>query len=134
MANFEPVSRNSYFKVRDNEEFKKLINKILPDAAVWEDKVGRVAFGGHEDITQYYDADIDDKVDIKDVIAPLLCEGEACIITLIGYEKLRYLVASCLVITKDTAKWIDAQEIAISTARKILNVNTKIKKNFEMTY
>jgi hypothetical protein len=102
LANYNAYSRTNYFRVKDElakEVLKNLIAQIK-DAELWEDEEdGTVAFGGYCSITEYYDNDKEDYVQTFKTIQSLLPDGEVCVLTEVGHEKLRYLVGISWMIT-----------------------------------
>lgn len=97
MANYIPVWRSNYFKVKDDDAFKAWLETVPYCDATQEEK-GWVLL--QDDIGEMgipafrYDEETDEDIefDLLDEIYPHLQEGEICIVQEIGFEKLRYLV------------------------------------------
>ena len=80
-------------------------------------------YGTATEVVDFDDYDYDD-LDYDEFIQMLqkhLVEGDAIILTEIGFEKLRYLVSVTSVITKEEVKTIDSIYEGIKAARKMLN-------------
>ena len=50
-----------------------------------------------------------------------MCENDAILIFEVGYEKLRYVVGCCTVITSTDMQCVDIQHQAVALAAKLLN-------------
>ena len=133
MANYYVTGRTNYFKVNDVEKLKKLAAKIPTEdgeAIVIEGDKNTYAIAGFGVLSQYYDEELDDFVDIHEKIQELLPDGEACIIIEIGNEKLTYLNAAADIITNKKVVCINLYQYASQMARKLLDDD---KKEFKYT-
>ena len=146
MANYYGMTRTNYFHVNNPEALRELIKKVVGDEndiELWEDKdkFGKpiFAFGGYASIEGIHpidnknnDADQDDEDDdnynydepdydlFVSELQKLIVDGEAIIITEVGAEKLRYLTAYSVVITKNDAQNVDLERQAIKKAGEML--------------
>lgn len=142
MANYMPVSRTNYFKVKNLTEFHNAMSKIVAnDLEVWEKEIDGetyVAFGGFDSFIDVYiwneeneDGMEEGTVDIATIIQPHLADGEGCIILESGYEKLRYIVGSAYIITQEKTEYVDLEQVAIKKTMEMLGVK---EKKFYTTY
>ena len=112
MANFYASARTNYFKVKDNEAFLNALENI-PDIEVCRQHIppynaeGIVPkdfdYGGYAILvadgdyggfpSQFYDDenDVEIEIDLADLIAEHLVDGEVAILMECGAEKLRYV-------------------------------------------
>ena len=134
MANFEAVSRTNYFGVKDRgaffEELKKLSFEDI-DIFEKEDDSDKIAVGGYCDLTTPYDDYEDECVELEKIIQKHIKEDDACIFTVSGNEKLRYVCAYSSVVTAKGIKHIDAPTIALKHAAEMLGVE---KFETQMTF
>lgn len=134
MANFNAVSRTNYFGVKDRGEFFKDLKKLsFDDIDVFEkeDDSDKIALGGYCDITTPYDEYEDETVELEKVVQKHIKEDDACIFTVSGYEKLRYVCAYSSVVTAKEIRHIDAPAIALKYAAEMLNID---KFETQMTF
>lgn len=139
MSNYYGITKTNYFHVNDPEEFKKLMRRVVSDDGdidLWEakDKDGNpiFAFGGYSSISGVYpiknnnDDSEDEDYDEADYdlftseLQKMIVDGEAIIITEIGHEKLRYLTAYAVVITKDDCQYVNLERRAAVKAKDML--------------
>lgn len=134
MANYESCIRTNYFHVNDPEGFKKYMRRVYgteDSVELWEeqDAEGKPVFGfgtmggiggvnpEDENAEEVEDSDYDAVInDLQTFVA----DGDAIIILECGHEKLRYIVGSALVITKDQCESLDIAHLAASLAAKLL--------------
>jgi len=93
MANYIPVARSNYFKVKDDEAYLAAVGE-LSGVDLITDKDGRHGMLFEDGIpTWKYDEDLgDDKeIDVCEIVSEHLCDDEVAIFQEIGYEKMRYL-------------------------------------------
>ena len=132
MANYCAVIRTNYFSVTDETRFREIMASCVgdeEDTEVFEsedgsDKFGFGCFGTISGIPE--DTDDPDSADLGafyDALQSVLAEGDAIIITEIGYEKLRYLIGVCTVITKRDIRYIDVRQKAVELAMEMLGDN-----------
>jgi len=120
MADYTCVSRTSYFRVKDEEEFRKVVSFILADVDVWEqvdeNGVKRFAIGGYDNMTIFKCTDNEDPefyqkfgniTETDEAIQLCLPEGEVAIMFEVGHEKLRYVVGWCCLITPGGIRYLD---------------------------
>lgn len=133
MATYGSASRTNYFKVTDIERLKEIVGKISceDNVELWDGKDGTYAFGAYGDITDYYDEETDEYESIVPDLQKILPDGEICIITSAGNEKLRYIVGFSWLITNKEDTIIDLENHTIELARKMLNdPNKEIELNY----
>jgi hypothetical protein len=96
MADWYGHARSNYFRVKDEQAFRDAV-KNLDIEIVEENGAGRFALLANGDKGDWpscrYDEDTDDYVDIDivDLIAEHLADGEVAVLMECGAEKLRYL-------------------------------------------
>lgn len=145
MSNYIASIRTNYFSVTDPEKFKAIIASCRAeyDITIIDDKQadGSIKFGFYcygsiqglpdkegssldEIIGAEDDYDCESSIDLFfDALQDILPDGEAIIITEVGYEKMRYLVGYCTVITRNDVQGVDVQDKALELARNILQNN-----------
>jgi len=133
MANYYSYVRTNYFHVKDAESFRKFIANI---SSTEQDKVelleekdenGNLIFAFGCQGQPAYPED-ESYEGITEALSELVADDDAIIITEIGHEKLCYLVGEARVITARGEKFVSISDLAIQTAREILNMpewNTK---------
>lgn len=136
MANYCGFTRTNYFRVTDAARLKAIVDH----AVLSEDRLDLFTrqagnetyygFGCYDSISglcpnwdsSEEPSDDEDasfelfEAELQKIIAP----GDAIIITEVGYEKLRYLVAYSCVITRDTVDCVDLRELSIDKAQELL--------------
>ena len=143
MANYISFTRSNYFRVTDPEAFKKIINRVITDEdslELWErteNGMTYYAFGAYSSICglrhEAEDADNDDEFEVEavyDALAKVIAPDDAIIITEIGYEKLRYLTAYAVVITREKTELVELRETSIDVACSLLgnpNFDTRME-------
>ena len=133
MANYIGFTRSNYFRVTDPEAFKKIINCVITDEdslELWErteNGMTYYGFGAYSSISglrhEAEDSDNDDEFEVEavyDALAKVIAPDDAIIITEIGYEKLRYLTAYAVVITRTEAEFVELRSAALETAQRML--------------
>ncbi len=129
MANYVGRFRTNYFKVNDEKAFDKWLTTYLADAEkiTKKDRVGFLSYDSFE----FYDPDGNEEID-EDVafqeLQDLLCDGEACVVHEIGYEKFRYFVSGGTIITKSTINFFSFEDFLLEkvkemTGNKEFNLN-----------
>jgi len=138
MANYECATRSNYFKVKDPEAFRtfmKGVRGIGDTVALWEEKnhqgepiFGFGTMGGiwgwSEQTDTTDDADVDDDAAYEAFISGIqehLADDDAVIILESGYEKLRYLIGSALIITSQVTRYFCISDIATKKAAELLH-------------
>lgn len=133
MANYISFTRSNYFRVTDPEVFKKIINRVITDEdslELWErteNGTTYYGFGAYSSICglrhEAEDTDNDDEFEVEavyDALAKVIAPDDAIIITEIGYEKLRYLTAYAVVITRTEVEFVELRSAALETAQRML--------------
>jgi hypothetical protein len=130
MANYYAIIRTNYFGVTDEAKFREIVDSCRAEDTIHifgaDDGSGKIGFGCSGSIygipASEDEDDMEDDLDaFYDALQSVLAEGDAIIITEIGYEKLRYLIGYCSIITKDDIQSIDVRSKAIELARVMLN-------------
>jgi len=130
MANYYATIRTNYFGVTDEDKFREIIDSCSAEDTIHvfesKDDSGKFGFGCIGSIYgippgENEDDDESDMDTFYDALQNILLEGDAIIITEIGYEKLRYLISNCIVITKNDIQFVDLRNKAIELAREMLN-------------
>ena len=127
MANFVSVVRTNYFHVSDPDRLAELAGQVYTDngmgVKVFESE-GKYAFGEYDGILGIQEPDGEEGnisfFAFCEALQNILVDGDAIIITEIGYEKLRYLQGMVTVITKDKIDADDLSEVGVELARKLL--------------
>lgn len=123
MANYEEQTRSNYFKVKDVEKFKELLDEhyLTFIQLKGTDLVGFLA----EDGLPAWDRETDEEIDFMDLVSKHLVKGDVAIIIGNGFEKMRYLTGfAAAVNSRGTAVYISVEDI-YKKAEKL----TKTPKN-----
>ena len=129
MANYYAFIRSNYFSVTDETRFREIIASCLgSDEAIRifesSDGSGKFGFGCYGSISGVPDDEDDpDDYDVDafyEALQEVLVEGDAIIITEIGYEKLRYLIGVCTIITKREIQFVNLSDRAVALACEML--------------
>ena len=145
MANYMPAVRSSYFRVRDPAGFRDWFDTLIGSddgLELWTKPVDTTdvhqkyasdpeegpfdlfAFGGYtcwpseKSVEKGEGSDAFDDVEELDFIAelqPHIHEDWTAILQEIGYEKLRYLVGSCIIVDSENAEWLDMTNWAVTS-------------------
>lgn len=103
MANYIASCRTNYFKVKDSEAFIEEMSKV-PNIAVTEEAKGFIILGEDPDGAGWpsfgYDDETEEEyeIDLPDLVAEHLADGEVAIFMESGAEKLRYIIGQALAI------------------------------------
>ena len=143
MANYISFTRSNYFRVTDPEAFKKIINRVITDEdslELWErteNGTTYYGFGAYSSICglqhEAEDVDNDGEFEVEAVyeaLSKIVAPDDAIIITEIGYEKLRYLTAYAVVITREKTELVELREVSIDVACSLLgnpNFDTRME-------
>ena len=144
MANYYGYTRTNYFVITDESKFRGLMARCAGsegDVQIFEDerdidKMGKFAFGcegsisgikilpeiGNDcDDSDCCDCDCDYDYDAFCAeLQGLIAEDDAVLITEIGHEKLRYLSAHTMIITRSDIRVVQLENKAIAEAREML--------------
>jgi hypothetical protein len=129
MANYNAFVRSNYFTVTDTAKFREIMASCIGAEGNIEvfdadDGSGKLGFGCYGAIsgipTDIEDPESTDLDGFYEALQGILAEGDAIIITEVGYEKLRYLIGVCTVITKQGIQCIDLSRKAVDLARTML--------------
>ena len=117
MANYYGTTRTNYFGVTDPARLQEIMDKVVADEDAVElytrevDGITKYGFGCYSTISGYEnDDEADDPYDYDTFVEDLqkiLAPDDAIVITEIGSEKLRYLCAFSLIITKEQMCSVD---------------------------
>ena len=133
MANYKGFTRTNYFSVNDAEKFRQIIADSYcseGDIEVFEDDTCesiKFCFGcygmisGIRTLPDGSDDDVSEYDAFVDALQSVLADGDAIIITEVGYEKLRYLIGHSYIITKSDVQFVSLRDKAIEEARNMLN-------------
>jgi hypothetical protein len=149
MANYYAKTRTNYFSVTDVEKFKGIIaqcggaDEIVIFDERQEDSSMKYGFfcdgsiSGLPDKADDYSADNEEDNDcdysfdaLCKALQSVLPENEAILITEVGYEKMRYLVGICTVITPKDYRCVDIKSESLKLAITMLN-NPDFKTKME---
>ena len=130
MANYYGFTRTNYFAVKDEEKFRQGVASCQAseeNPEVWEEAVdGQTlfAFGCYGSLSGLPCGDEEDyECDLgafHNALQQVVADGHAIIITEVGYEKLRYLVGDCTVITSQEIAYTNLSDIGLAKARQLL--------------
>lgn len=125
MANYYATTRTNYFRADDPELLRSTIEAAayeVESLKLWsltgEDDIIRYAFGCYTSIAGAMDEDT-----FEEFVATLqkcLADGDAIVITEVGYENLRYLEALATIITKEACDTIELTDFAYEKASQML--------------
>ena len=113
MATYTGKFRTNYFSVTDKEKFKKMCEEIEAVYIEDDDKVGfykQDSYGLWDETISF----------IAENLQPILDPEDACIITEVGSEAMRYFVACCTIITHTVVTSVDLLECADEVVKNIL--------------
>lgn len=136
MANYCACVRTNYFRVTDEEKYKKLYKGLSADYEIYDftktdpdTKEIYHGFGAYSTIDYYpcgdpFSEDAEDEEPNLDMflneIQKIIHPDDAMIIIEVGNEKLRYLVGSATVVTKNGISGTDIEFEAITIAQNLL--------------
>jgi len=126
MANYISFVRTNYFAVNDECKFREIISSCFAEDKITifetDGEFGFGCYGGIYGISRDENDDCTepDADGFHAALQGIIPEDEAIIITEIGYEKLRYFVASSIIITKTEIRSIDLRDKALEIARGML--------------
>ena len=131
MANYYSCSRTNYFRVTDEEKYKRLFANLVGgeddvhDFSKEKDGVTYHAFGAYGSIDYAVpfgdegDYDYDFDIFLKELQA-ILPEKEAFIYMESGHEKLRYITGLSIIVTKDKIESVNICTDALNRAKEML--------------
>ena len=128
MANYYATIRTNYFHVKSPDEFKKMLMDVEGEDSVLlfeeTDENGQPIFGfGCSGCIYGISKGEDEETDYDLFIERLqdcVADDDAIIILEAGYEKLRYVIATALVVTSTDTFLVSAEDVAIDKARELL--------------
>ena len=130
MANYYATIRTNYFGVSDESKFRDILELCCAEDTIhlfeYEDSTSKFGFGCNGTIYGLVTGEDDTGFDLDafyKALQELVAEGDAIIITEVGFEKLRYLIGCCTVITKNDIRFVNVQDKAIELARSMLQDN-----------
>ena len=129
MANYMCVTRSNYFSVNNKEAFEAFMARVYgsdENVEVWNDG-DKYAFGCYgsisglrSDDSEEYDEDEETYDAFIDGLQSFVSDGDAIILSEVGFEKLRYLVGLATIITRADCKTITIGGQAMQVAREML--------------
>lgn len=138
MSQYYGYTRSSYFHVIDESALRAVLTEVVTsddeEVYVWKklDAEGKdiIAFGCNSDIRGIcptgYDPDGDNDPDYDCFIKKLqecLVEGDVLSITEVGHEKLSYLAANAVIVSKHNHKYIDLESDVVIPAMDEMEPN-----------
>lgn len=126
MANYVATSRTNYFGVKDRAAFfEELKMYSFEDIEVFEasDDSDKLAIAGYCDLSVGYNEMEDETVELAELISNHIKHDDACILTVSGNEKLRYVIAFAVAITSKGIHYVDAKALALESAKQMLGVD-----------
>lgn len=127
MANYISMSRTNYFTVTDEEKYQELFSNLVGEGCVYDftkEENGIKMHGfGCESSVDFLVPGTDDTFDFNEFLIELqkiLPKGEAFIYTEIGNEKLRYLSAYSIIVTKDKIENVSLRSEIIKKTHELL--------------
>ena len=133
MANYCCTIRTNYFHVKNEAEFRSLMEQVYgsEDAVeVWkkQDDEGNTTFGFgcYGGIAGIRDMDEDDDLEetafdrFLEKLQQCVAENDAIIILEAGNEKMRYVVGTALILTNKACEYLDIAELAEKRAAELL--------------
>lgn len=138
MANYMGTTKSNYFKVNNKEKAELIFSSIFSDGEVYFDiseteKEGifECWFGSTGSISgiakNYNSSTNEDECEDEDYdlmiseLQSILTEDTFITLIEVGYEKLRYVNGSCLVITKDKTKFIDLMDEGEAVGKQLVS-------------
>ena len=136
MANYCCTIRTNYFHVKDEAEFRSLMEQTYGSEdtiEVWEkrDDGGNTmfGFGCYGSIAGIRNTDEEDD-DLEDTsfdrfleeLQQCVAEDDAVIIMEAGNEKMRYIVGTALILTNKACECLDISELAEKRAAELLAI------------
>lgn len=132
MSNYYGMVRTNYFHVKDEEQFRALMAKVIcgdGSLELWDDMKdanGNQMFGfgvygsisGIPDDEGVFDDDAYDR--FIDDLGECVTEDDAILIFEAGHEKLRYVGGGVLVITSKECEYVDLHEEGRKKAQQLL--------------
>lgn len=136
MANYECVIRTNYFHVKDEDQFRALMDVVSADSLeFWEKKdengspvfefgsIGPVYGIPHLIEGGESEADEESYDELLYQLKDLVAEGEAVIIMEAGHEKLRYVSGNATIVTSETVDYVNLERAALKLARELLGAS-----------
>lgn len=134
MANYCCTIRTNYFHVKDEAEFRSLMEQVYgsEDAVeVWEkrDDEGNTTFGfgcygGIAGIRDTDDEDLEETAFDRflEKLQQCVAENDAVIILEAGNEKMRCVVGTALILTSKACEYLDIAKLAEKRATELLAI------------
>lgn len=149
MADYNGFTRTNYFGVTDESKFRQLMAEcagaesqvLIFEEKDEKDKTIKFGFGCYSSIVGIRAPNDSDEAGEENddcdycldafhsALQELVVEGDAILITEIGYEKLRYLAADCVIITCAEIRYMRLEDKALAEARTMLenpNYSTRV--------
>ena len=132
MSNYYGMVRTNYFHVKDEEQFRALMAKVIcgdGSLELWDDMKDAngnrlFGFGVYGSISGIPDenGEYDDMAyeRLIDELGECVAEDDAILIFEAGHEKLRYVGGGVLVITSKESEYVDLHEEGRKKAQQLL--------------
>lgn len=130
MANYECTVRTNYFRVTDEKRYEELLNGLcaednIHDFTKVKDGVLYHGFGSYGSI-DYIDKNEEYNFDeFLEELLKILPEDEAFMYFESGHEKLRYIVGSVIIATKNKIVYENLENLAMNKAKEMLGNDFK---------
>ena len=132
MADFVGAVRTNYFRVKDEEKFRQLMERVYPGVYVFEKEGAngkQFGFGAYESIAGIKLAAIDEDPDAQEsafdefirCLQECVAEDDAIILIEAGHEKLNYVTGKAEIITTTDYRYADISNVAMGIAAEMLN-------------
>jgi len=131
--------RTNYFRVTDAEKLKAFVAKAQgqegEEVELFEREIDGetlYGFGCTAQLQGYYDEDAEEYSydDFLDDLQTVVAPGDSIIIMEIGYEKLRYVCASAIIVTSEKTESMDFTHLVLAKAAEVVgnpDYRTKIE-------
>ena len=132
MADYSGTMRTNYFRVKDENAFRELMERVYPSVHVFEklDTRGRklFGFGAYEAIAGVTCAAIDEDPDAQEsaydefirCLQECIADDDAIIMIEAGHEKLNYVAGKAEIITATDYRYVDITRVAVGIATEML--------------
>lgn len=143
MANYMGTIRTNYFAVKDEAAFRSIVDSCAAEDTVHifeiqqDDGSTKFGFGCQGSIygitSDSDNEEIQFDTDISDFymeLQKIVADDDAIMVTEIGYEKLRYLIGYCTIITSKCITGVDLEYEALKRTRRVLKNKHFTTKNY----
>lgn len=132
MADYNGTVRTNYFRIKDENAFRELMERVYPGIHVFEklDPCGHklFGFGSYEAIAGVKLAAIDEDPDAQEsaydefirCLQECIADDDAIIMIEAGHEKLNYVAGKAEIITATDYRYADITHVAVDIATEML--------------